>query len=92
MLVDKFRHRLLPLHRQHLPMAHTGIALSRSSLTNWTGRAIDLLGPVAAAQAAHVLESRVLAMDETPVKASLAERREGCARATSGRSTGRPTR
>ena len=72
MLVDKFRHHL-PLHRQHRRLADAGIALSRSSLTNWTGRAIDLLGPVAAAQTAHVLESRVLAMDETPVKAGLAE-------------------
>ena len=72
MLVDKFRHHL-PLHRQHRRMADAGIALSRSSLTNWTGRAIDLLGPVAAAQTAHVLESRVLAMDETPVKAGVKE-------------------
>ena len=72
MLVDKFRHHL-PLHRQHRRMADAGIALSRASLTNWTGRAIDLLGPVAAAQTAHVLESRVLAMDETPVKAGRAE-------------------
>lgn len=72
MLVDKFRHHL-PLHRQHRRMADAGIALSRSSLTNWTGRAIDLLAPVAAAQTAHVLESRVLAMDETPVKAGVKE-------------------
>ena len=36
-------------------MADTGIAVSRSSLTNWTGRAIDLLRPVTAAQSAHVL-------------------------------------
>ena len=72
MLVDKFRHHL-PLHRQHRRMADAGIALSRASLTNWTGRAIDLLEPIAAAQTAHVLESRVLAMDETPVKAGRAE-------------------
>ena len=37
------------------------------------GRAIDLLRPVMEAQSAHVLESRVLAMDETPVKAGRAE-------------------
>ena len=72
MLVDKFRHHL-PLHRRHRRMADAGIASSRASLTNWTGRAIDLLGPVAAAQTAHVLESRVLAMDETPVKAGVKE-------------------
>ena len=72
MLVDKFRHHL-PLHRQHRRMADAGIVVSRSSLTNWAGRAADLLAPVAAAQTAHVLESRVLAMDETPIKAGLKE-------------------
>ena len=72
MLVDKFRHHL-PLHRQHRRMADAGIRVSRASLTNWAGRAVDLLRPVAAAQTAHVLESRVLAMDETPVKAGVKE-------------------
>ena len=72
MLVDKFRHHL-PLYRQHRRMADAGIVVSRSSLTNWAGRAADLLAPVAAAQTAHVLESRVLAMDETPIKAGLKE-------------------
>ena len=68
MLVDKFSYHL-PLHRQHRRMGDAGIAVSRSSVTNWTGRAIDLLKPVMDAQSAHVLESGVLAMDETPVKA-----------------------
>ena len=68
MLVDKFCWHL-PLHRQHQRMGDAGIAVSRSSLTNWTGQAIDLLKPIMEAQSAHVLTSRVLAMDETPVKA-----------------------
>jgi len=68
MLVDKFSYHL-PLHRQHRRMGDTGITVSRSSVTNWTGQAIDLLKPIRDAQSAHVLESRVLAMDETPVKA-----------------------
>ena len=72
MLVDKLRHHL-PLHRQHRRMADAGVAVSRSSLTNWTERRSTCSFPVAAAQAAHVLERRVLAMDETPVKAGLAE-------------------
>ena len=72
MLVDKFSHHL-PLHRQHRRMGDAGIAVSRSSVTNWTGRAIDLLKPVMDAQSAHVLESRVLAMDETAVKAGRVE-------------------
>lgn len=68
MLVDKFRYHL-PLHRQHRRLADCGIRVSRSSLTNWAGRAIDLLEPVAAAQAAHILEGSVVAMDETSIKA-----------------------
>ena len=72
MLVDKFRHHL-PLHRQHRRMADAGDRVRRASLRNWTGQAIDLLAPVSAAQTAHVLESRVLAMDETPVKAGVRE-------------------
>ncbi|MCY4342197.1 MAG: IS66 family transposase [Gammaproteobacteria bacterium] len=68
MLVDKFRCHL-PLHRQHQRLADAGIQVSRSSLTNWAGRAIDLLEPVAAAQAAHILEGSVVAMDETSIKA-----------------------
>ena len=71
MLVDKFRYHL-PLHRQHRRLADCGIQVSRSSLTNWAGRAVDLLGPVAAAQAAHILEGSVVAMDETSIKAGRA--------------------
>ncbi len=71
MLVDKFRYHL-PLHRQHRRLADCGIQVSRSSLTNWAGRAVDLLDPVAAAQAAHILEGSVVAMDETSIKAGRA--------------------
>ena len=48
--------------------------MSRGSLTNWSARAIDLLTPIYAAQCAHVLQSRVLAMDETPIKAGRKEK------------------
>ena len=58
MLVDKFSYHL-PLHRQHRRMGDTGITVSRSSVTNWTGQAIDLLKPITDAQSAHVLNSRV---------------------------------
>ena len=68
MLIDKFRYHL-PLHRQHQRLADSGIRVSRSSLTNWAGRAVDLLEPVCAAQAAHILQGGVVAMDETSVKA-----------------------
>ena len=68
MLIDKFRYHL-PLHRQHQRLADAGIRVSRSSLTSWAGRAVDLLEPITAAQAAHILEGSVVAMDETTIKA-----------------------
>ena len=68
LLVDKFRYHL-PLHRQHQRLANAGIRVSRSSLTSWAGRAVDLLEPVTSAQAAHILDGSVVAMDETTIKA-----------------------
>jgi transposase len=70
MLVDKFCYHL-PFYRQHQRLRQAGIQLSRSSLTTWAGRAIDLLEPIVDAQYRHLLQSRVLAMDETPIKAGL---------------------
>ena len=68
MLVDKFCYHL-PLYRQHQRIAQCAIQLSRTSLTNWSGRAIDLLRPIAVAQHAHILSGSVVAMDETPIRA-----------------------
>ncbi len=68
MLVDKLSHHL-PLHRQHGRMGNARIMVSRTSLTKWAGRAIDLLAPIEQAQMANVLASEVLAMDETSIKA-----------------------
>ncbi len=68
MLVDKFCYHL-PLYRQHQRLLQSGIQLSRYSLTRWAGAAIDLLRPIVDAQHQHVLQSRVLAMDEVPIKA-----------------------
>ena len=67
-LVDKFVYHL-PLYRQHQRMQAAGITLSRTTLTNHTRRTIDLLIPIFDAQLTNVLRSRVLAMDETPIKA-----------------------
>lgn len=69
LLIDKFLYHL-PLYRQHQRMSYQGIIVSRASLTNWVKRAIELLRPIVEAQLAHVLLSKVLVMDETPVKAS----------------------
>ena len=68
MIVDKFKYHL-PLYRQHQRIAAAGITLSRSSLTNWTHDALDLLEPIYLAQLASILSSSVLAMDETPIRA-----------------------
>ena len=68
LLVDKFQFHL-PLYRQHQRIQQAGITVSRSTLTNLVKRAIDLLRPIVDAQADNVLRSRVLAMDETPIKA-----------------------
>ncbi|HED15083.1 MAG TPA: hypothetical protein ENI62_15795 [Gammaproteobacteria bacterium] len=68
MLVDKFMYHL-PLYRQHQRLQQSGIQLSRSTLTSLGSRTIDLLTPIFHAQFGHILQSRVLAMDETPIKA-----------------------
>lgn len=68
MLVDKFVYHL-PLYRQHQRLRQSGIDLSRATLTNLASRAIDLVTPIFHAQFGHILQSRVLAMDETPIKA-----------------------
>jgi len=68
MLVDKFRYHL-PLYRQHQRLAAAGITVSRAALTSWVHRTGELLEPLYEAQLASILESRVLAMDETPLRA-----------------------
>ena len=68
MLIDKFCYHL-PLYRQHQRLAQAGITVSRGTLTELSKRAIALLEPVVDAQREHILQSRVLAMDETPIKA-----------------------
>lgn len=64
LLVDKFVSHL-PLYRQHQRLQAAGIRLSRSTLTRYVQQAIGLLTPIEAAQRRHLLQSKVLAMDET---------------------------
>ena len=71
MLVDKFQYHL-PLYRQHQRLAAAGITLSRSTLGTIVARGIDLLYPIVDAMLTSILQSQVLAMDETPVKAGKA--------------------
>ncbi|MGI9285276.1 MAG: IS66 family transposase [Pseudomonadales bacterium] len=76
MLVDKFLYHL-PLYRQHQRLLNGGIQLSRTTLTNLTKRSIELLRPIVDAQLGSVLQSRVLSMDETPIKAGLSKNKKG---------------
>lgn len=68
MIVDKFVYHL-PLYRQHQRLKQAGIELSRMTLTNLIRRVSALLAPIVDAQLANVLRSKVLAMDETYIKA-----------------------
>ncbi len=68
MLVDKFQYHL-PLYRQHQRLAQGGIILARSTLTNIASRSIELLRPIYDSLHNSVLQSKVLAIDETPIKA-----------------------
>jgi len=68
LLVDKFVYHM-PLYRQHQRLKQSGITLSRSTLTQWVQKTTQLLQPIYDAQLQHILQSKILAMDETPIKA-----------------------
>ena len=68
LLIDKFRYHL-PLYRQHQRLQDCGIWMSRTTLTNLVHQAGALLLPIEAAQRRSILESAVLTMDETPIRA-----------------------
>jgi transposase len=68
LLIEKFTYHL-PLYRQHQRLVHAGIRLSRGTLTQWVQRAAELLEPIYHALLSSILQSQVLAMDETPIKA-----------------------
>ena len=76
MLVDKFAYHL-PLYRQHQRLEAAGITLARSTLINLVKRSILLLEPIVDAQWRHVLSSKVIAMDETPIKAGKSKTKKG---------------
>lgn len=76
LMVDKFLYHL-PLYRQHQRLSAAGITLSRTTLTNLVRRAIELLEPIVDAQRDSILQSRVLAMDETPTKAGKSKKKRG---------------
>lgn len=69
LLLDKFGYHL-PLYRQHQRLIDSGITVSRPWLTQLAQKGIGLLEPIYEAQLVSVRASRVLCMDETPIKAS----------------------
>ena len=68
LVIDKFLYHQ-PLYRQHQKLQANGIILSRSTLTNYIHRTGLLLKPVYDALLRSILQSKILAMDETPIKA-----------------------
>ena len=59
----------LPLYRQHQRLEASGIHVDRGTLTRYVQRTAELLAPIANAQLRSILRSKVLAIDETPIKA-----------------------
>jgi len=68
LLMDKFACHL-PLYRQHQRLEACGIKVSRPWLTQLAQALISLLTPIYEAQLASIRNNRVIAMDETPIKA-----------------------
>ena len=68
LLVEKFAYHL-PLYRQHLRLKDCGIDVTRPWLTQTVQQASSLLEPIYDAQLDSIRDSRVKAMDETPIKA-----------------------
>lgn len=65
------------LYRQHQRLAAAGIHVSRAALTSWVHRTGELLEPVYEAQLSSILASRMLAMDETPIRAGRQKSKPG---------------
>lgn len=73
MLIEKFVYHM-PLYRQHQRLENNGIVLARSTLTHLVKRTIDLLKPIVQSQLDHILQSKILAIDETPIKSGLGKK------------------
>jgi transposase len=71
LLLDKIGYHL-PLYRQHQRLTDAGIRVSRPWLTQLAQQGAGLLQPIYEAQLASIRDSRVIAMDETPIKAGRA--------------------
>ena len=68
LLVDKYQYHQ-PLYRLHQRLTANGFTLSRPWLTQLSQQAIALLAPIYQAQLGSIKHSRIITMDETPIKA-----------------------
>ena len=75
MILDKFLYHL-PLHRQHQQIERSGIKISRGVLTKYFQSGVDLLKPIYKAQKQSILESKVIAMDETWLKVRFQDKKK----------------
>ena len=73
LITDKFQYHL-PLYRQHQRMSAAGVHVSRGHLTKLTHRTLELLEPIYYSILSSVTTSELVCMDETPIKASRAEK------------------
>jgi transposase len=71
LLIDKFAYHL-PLYRQHQRLQEAGFSVSRPWLTQLAQQGAVLLEPIYEALLASIRSSRVISMDETPIKAGQA--------------------
>lgn len=71
MIIDKFAYHQ-PLYRQHVKLHDSGINVSRAWITKLMPAAVSMVEPIFNAQLESVRRSRVIAMDETPIKAGRA--------------------
>jgi transposase len=65
-IVSKFADHL-PLYRLERMFARQGVALARQTLCDWLARSAELLTPLCQLMIQHVLHSRVIQTDDTPV-------------------------
>lgn len=71
LMIDKLAWHL-PVYRQHQRLLDAGFTVSRSWLIGLIGQGANLLAPLYEAQLDSIRASRVVAIDETPIKAGQA--------------------
>jgi transposase len=76
LIVQKFKYHI-PLYRQYQMMEESGINVARGTLSRFIHRCSELLEPIHLALVSSVLQSEVIAIDETPLKVGVSTTRKG---------------